>query len=194
MQELPVCLSSSKLKFHISIHPAWVTQHPPVHHRKNPILGFHGWDETVPQGSVYLVSVFSFPSAPFFSQLDFFPVAQFFFSFLEQFSYHFYFAHPWHQVFLGKLLPTPTHLLPFFLPTHLPPSSCWPPPHHSFCGHFHRQSFQPRESLSSSELRERKELQEFRSKLPSPPPFLFFFYLTTIVSLLFSSFLIFFCC
>ncbi len=46
---------------------AWVNQHPPVHHPKNPILGFHGWDETVPQGSVYLVSIL------FFSQLDFFP-------------------------------------------------------------------------------------------------------------------------
>jgi len=31
---------------------AWVGQHPPVHHPKNPVLGFHGWDETVPQGSV----------------------------------------------------------------------------------------------------------------------------------------------
>jgi hypothetical protein len=28
------------------------------------------------------------------------------------------------KAFFGKLLPTPTRLLPFFLPTHLPPSSC----------------------------------------------------------------------
>jgi hypothetical protein len=26
----------------------WVTQHPPVHHPKHPVLGFHRWDETVP--------------------------------------------------------------------------------------------------------------------------------------------------
>jgi hypothetical protein len=48
---------------------ASVTKHPPVHHPKNPVLGFHGWDEPVPQGSVYLVSSFlknSWPS--FFSQ------------------------------------------------------------------------------------------------------------------------------
>ncbi len=35
-----------------------MTQHAPVHHPKNPILGFHGWDETVPQGSVYVASSF----------------------------------------------------------------------------------------------------------------------------------------
>ncbi len=29
----------------MSVPPAWVTQHPPVHHPKNPILGFHGRDE-----------------------------------------------------------------------------------------------------------------------------------------------------
>ncbi len=27
---------------------AWVTQHPLLHHWKNPILGFFGWDETQP--------------------------------------------------------------------------------------------------------------------------------------------------
>jgi hypothetical protein len=40
-----------------NIH-AWPTQHPPVQHPKNPVLGFHGWDETLPQGSDYLVSSF----------------------------------------------------------------------------------------------------------------------------------------
>ncbi len=54
-----------------------MTQHPPVHHPKNPVLGFHGLDETVPQGSVYLVSSFFFaPShffpGPFFSSPHFF--------------------------------------------------------------------------------------------------------------------------
>ncbi len=73
-------------------------------------------------------------------------------------------AHPWPQVFfLGKLLPTPTHLLPFFVPTHLPPSSCWPPPHTapfaltSIAKAFDIESlssFWPRVSLSSPELQE----------------------------------------
>ncbi len=27
---------------------AWVTQHPLVHHPKNPVLGYFGWDETQP--------------------------------------------------------------------------------------------------------------------------------------------------
>ncbi len=56
---------------------AYVTQHPPVHHPKNPVLGFHGWDETVLQGSVYLVSSF-FSWAFFFSSFFFFPRSHFF--------------------------------------------------------------------------------------------------------------------
>ncbi len=42
-----------------------MTQHPPVHHPKNPIPGFHGWDERVPHGSVYLVSSSFFSSCLF---------------------------------------------------------------------------------------------------------------------------------
>ncbi len=106
-----------------------MTQHPPVHHPKNLVLGFHGWDETVPQGSVYLVSIFFLLLLLFFPA-RFFSLAQFFFS-GNSFFITFFLAQPWPQVFFGKLLPTPTHLLPFFLPTHLPPSSCWPPPHPS---------------------------------------------------------------
>ncbi len=97
---------------------AWVSQHPPVHHPKNPVLGFHGWDETVPQGSVYLVSIFFFLLLLFFPA-RFFSLAQFFFP-GNSFFITFFLAHPWPQVFFGKLLPTPTHL---------PPSSCWLPPH-----------------------------------------------------------------
>jgi hypothetical protein len=56
-----------------------VTQHPPVHHPKNPLLGFHGWDETVPQGSVYLVNSFFKTSGPsFFAQTFFFEAHCFF--------------------------------------------------------------------------------------------------------------------
>jgi hypothetical protein len=57
----------------------------------------------------------------------FFPLAQFFFfwDFLSLF-----FGPPLiPSFFLGKLVPTPTHQPPFFLPNHLPPSSYWPPPH-----------------------------------------------------------------
>ncbi len=38
----------------------WVTQHPLMHHPKNPLLRFHGWDETIPQMLIYLVSIFFF--------------------------------------------------------------------------------------------------------------------------------------
>ncbi len=54
-----------------------MNQHPPMHHPKNPILGFHGWDETIPQQSLYLVSSFSF-FGPFFSHGFFFPPSHFF--------------------------------------------------------------------------------------------------------------------
>jgi hypothetical protein len=30
-----------------------MTKHPPVHHPKNLILGFHGWDESVPRGQLH---------------------------------------------------------------------------------------------------------------------------------------------
>jgi hypothetical protein len=43
-----------------------VTQHPPVHRPKHPVLGFHGRDETFPHGSVYLVSLIYFSFGPFF--------------------------------------------------------------------------------------------------------------------------------
>jgi hypothetical protein len=49
-----------------------------VHHPKNPLLGFHGWDEihgwdeTVPQGSVSLVSTISFSPLLHFGFLFFF--------------------------------------------------------------------------------------------------------------------------
>jgi hypothetical protein len=54
-------------KFSSSSHVlmAWLSQHPLMHHPKNLILGFHGWDETIPHGSIYLVSRFFF-SSPFF--------------------------------------------------------------------------------------------------------------------------------
>ncbi len=53
---------------------------------KNPVLGFHGWDETAPQGSVYLVSSF------FFLALELFSYHAFFFSLLSLFSWAFFFS------------------------------------------------------------------------------------------------------
>jgi hypothetical protein len=75
---------------------AGVTQHPPAHHPKTPVLGFHGRDETVPQGSVYLVSDF-FSSGPFFFKPNFYSLAQFFFFFFfsgDSFYSTLFLAHP----------------------------------------------------------------------------------------------------
>jgi hypothetical protein len=133
---------------------AWVTQHPPVHHLKNVVLGFHGWDETVPQGSVCLVmvSIFIFLLALFFPAIFFFPSSVFCFLGTVFFS-HFFFPPPLTPSYFGELLlsPQPTYCPSSYQPTYLPhPANPSPPT--SFCTHLHRQSFQTRESLSSSEL------------------------------------------
>ncbi len=91
---------------------AWVTQHPPLHHPKSPVAGFYGWDETVPQGSVYLVS-------SFFSHASFFPRSHYFSSHVS----FFIFGVPpsLNPIFF---LGTPTYsssVPPFHHPTHLPP-------------------------------------------------------------------------
>jgi len=105
-----------------------VTQHPPVLHPKNPVLVFHGWNETVPQGSVYLVSFFFFPSAPFFSQLDFFSLDQFLFP-GKSFFITFFWPTPDPQVFFGKLLPTPTTYRPSSYQPPTSPHPAGPLPH-----------------------------------------------------------------
>ncbi len=43
-----------------------------MHHPKNPVLEFHGWDETVPQGSAHLVSLNFFQWGYFFGFITFF--------------------------------------------------------------------------------------------------------------------------
>ncbi len=98
---------------------AWVSQHPPVHHPKNPVLGFHGWDETVSQGSVYLVSIFFF-FCSFFCPPRFFALAQFFFP--GNSFFHFFFGPPLTPSFFwgsSYLLQPPTALLPTNPPTSL---------------------------------------------------------------------------
>jgi hypothetical protein len=102
-------------------HTVWasVTQHPPVHHPKTPVLGFHGWDETVPKGPVYMVSTFYFLLSLFFPHTFFSPAACFFLL-----------GHPWPHIIFWQLLPNPlTYLLPCLPPTHLPPSPCFFLPH-----------------------------------------------------------------
>jgi hypothetical protein len=118
---------------------AWVSQPPPVHYPKNPVLGLHGWDETVPQGSVYLVSRF------FFLLLLFFPSSVFFFFSWQQFYYPIFLAHPWPQVFFWAAHTYPPNLNPKPQPTYPllptnPPTSLIllaPSPPTPFCAHFH---------------------------------------------------------
>ncbi len=101
---------------------AWVTQHPPVHHPKIPVLGFHGWDETVSQGSVYLVSSFFFPKSHFFPGPSF--PAPFLLSL-------FFLVQPSLNPILFLRAPTHSSNLPTFLP---PPNPSTSPylPHHPF--------------------------------------------------------------
>jgi hypothetical protein len=113
------------------LETAWVTQHPPVRHPKNPVLGFHGWDETVPRGQFTWSVVFIFFWA-FFSSYFFSP-ARCFFSWAS-FLLLLFLGHPWPHIVFWQLLPTPsTYLLHCLSPTHLPPSICfflstWFPP------------------------------------------------------------------
>ncbi len=93
-----------------------MSQHPPVHHPKNPILGFHGWDETIPQGSVYLVSRYFFLLLLFFPA-RFFSLAQFFLS-RQQFLYHFFFGPPLTASFFWEAPTYPPNLDPKPQPTY----------------------------------------------------------------------------
>jgi len=95
---------------------AWVTHHPPMHHPKNHVLGFHGWDETVPQGSVYLVSSFFFGTFFFSCFLFFFSRSLFF---LPGLTFDFFFSshNPWTQFCFWELQPTylPSTTWPIYL-------------------------------------------------------------------------------
>jgi hypothetical protein len=102
-----------------------VTQHPTVHHPKNPVLGFHGWDETVPKGAVYMVSSFYFLLGLFslilcFSQLAVFsPGPPFWFYFWATPDPILYFCNSY------------LHLQPTYCPASLQP--IYLPPPASFC-------------------------------------------------------------
>ncbi len=119
---------------------AWVTWHPPVHHPKNPVLGFRGWDEILPQGSVSLVSSFFFPGPFFFSYFFFCPRSRFFPGTFFSLAF-FWSRHPWTQIFF---LETPTYSSN--LPTPLPPSNPSTSPylpHHPFALPFIARSSKP---------------------------------------------------
>jgi hypothetical protein len=95
----------------------------PKNHRFDPLLRFHGWDETVPQGSVYLVSIF-FCLLVLFFPTRFFSLAQFCF-FLGKVFFTFFSLTPDPKFFLGEFLLTPKLTIalnpkPLFLPTYLP--------------------------------------------------------------------------
>jgi hypothetical protein len=100
---------------------AWVSQHPPVHHPKNAVLGFHGWDETVPQGQ-FTWSVIFFSSGPFFPA-RIFSLAQFFFFFFlgTGFLSLFFWPTPDPKFFLGSsYLPQPTYCPSSYQTTYVP--------------------------------------------------------------------------
>ncbi len=116
-----------------------MTQQPPVHHPKNPVLRFHGWDEIVPQGSVHLVSIF-FPFWSYFSQLDFFH----WLSLFESFFMTFFPSPPTPSFFWGvTTCPQPNYRPSSYQPTYLPQHADPSPP---------TSITTIRESLNSSEL------------------------------------------
>ncbi len=97
-----------------------MTQHPPVRHPKNLVLGFHGWDEIVSRGRFTWSVVFIFFWA-FFSSYFFFPNSLFFLWGLL-FYYFFFWATPDPILYFGNsylpLQPTycPASLQPIYLP------------------------------------------------------------------------------
>jgi hypothetical protein len=82
-----------------------------VHHPKNPVMGFHGWDEAVPQGSVSLVSGFFFSPGPFFFASDFLLGSSLLFL-LGYFLINYFFPPPLTPVCFLELSPTPPTYLP----------------------------------------------------------------------------------
>ncbi len=139
-----------------------MTQHPPVQPSKKSRSGISWLGWTVPQGSVYLVSIFLFLLLFFFPARFFSPCSVFFF-FCEQFFYHLFFGPPLTPSFFWE---APTYPNPpiTLLPTNSPTSLILltPSPPTSFCFHFHCQSFWPKKSLSSSKLHESKIHKSFK--------------------------------
>ncbi len=98
-----------------------MTQHPPVHHPNNPVLGFHGWDRNCPTGVSVLGQYFIFLLLIFFPA-RFFSLAQFFFFFLGiVFLSLFSWPIPDPKFLLGSsYLPQPTHWPFSSQPTYIP--------------------------------------------------------------------------
>ncbi len=130
-----------------------MTQHPPVHHPENPVLEFHGWDETLPKGAVYMVSSFYFLLGLIFPRNFFFP-AHCFFSRASLLIFIYFLATPAPILFFGNSYPP--------LKSTYCPSSCCHASHllidvtlsasfyliPSFSAHLHPQCLRNRDSLS----------------------------------------------
>jgi hypothetical protein len=95
--------------------------------QKIPFCDFMDGMKLSPRGQ-FTWSVFSFSFCSFFSQLDFFSLDQFFFP-GKSFFITFFLAHPWPQVFFGKLLPTPTTYRPSSYQPPTSPHPAGPLPH-----------------------------------------------------------------
>ncbi len=93
----------------------WPSQHPQMHHPKNPVLGFHGWMKLSPRGQ-FTLSVFIIFLLVLFSPVRFFFPSLVVFFLGTIFLSLFFSPHLWPpSFFFGKLLPThnlPTALLP----------------------------------------------------------------------------------
>ncbi len=98
-----------------------MTLHPPKRHPKNPITRFHGWDEIVPKGAIYILVFFIF-FGPFFLHLYFFSLAHYFFSSTSYF--YFYFGPPltpYYSLATSYLPLKITYYLSSHQPIYLPP-------------------------------------------------------------------------
>ncbi len=126
-----------------------MTQHPPMRHPKNPVLGVHGLDETVPRGQFTRSVVFIFFWA-LFSSYFYFPSSLFFFLGLP-FDYYYFWATPDPILYFGDsylpLQPTycPASLQPIYLS---PPASFFLP--HSLL--FHSPPYPALEKQAQIEL------------------------------------------
>jgi hypothetical protein len=108
-------------RFHSTPTFAWL-EWPSTHQctiQKIPFWDFMDGMKLSPRGQYFF-----FPSGPFFPRYIFSPSSVFFL--WGQFFYHlFFWPTPDPKFFLGS-----SYLPPTYLPTHLPPSSCWPLPTH----------------------------------------------------------------
>ncbi len=105
-----------------------------MHHPKNPVLVFHGWDETVPRGQ-FTWSVIYFFFWSFFSGQFLFPSSVFFFLGTVFIPLSFW------PILESKFFLGSSYLHPTYLPALLPANPATSlilltPPHPAICAHF----------------------------------------------------------